>query len=100
MSLTTNVMKNSSTVFITFMADWCQPCKRMKPLVDELEQENPDIEFVRISIDTEEGSTLAQHFGVRSVPFFALTKDGSVLGVSPGSKPKENLAAFIEGHAK
>lgn len=100
MSLTTKVMKNPSTVFITFIADWCQPCKKMKPLVDELEQEHPDIEFVRVPIDTEEGSTLAQHFGVRSVPFFALTKNGNVLGVSPGSKPKENLKTFIEGHAK
>jgi thioredoxin 1 len=60
-----------------FHADWCGPCKKQDPIIDDLEEEHPDVEFERIDVD--ESPDVAQEYGVRSVPTIVVEKDGEVV---------------------
>ncbi|MFP4174472.1 MAG: thioredoxin family protein [Halobacteriales archaeon] len=60
-----------------FHADWCGPCKKQDPIIDDLEEEYPDIKFEKIDVD--ESPDVAQEYGVRSVPTIVVEKDGEVV---------------------
>jgi thioredoxin 1 len=57
-----------------FTAEWCNPCKKVRPIVDEINREHFDTKFIVIDSDTE--AELVDDFGIRSVQTFILIKDG------------------------
>ena len=64
------------TTLLHFTADWCQPCKKIKPLIDEVVSENPNIDYVRI--DIEEDFDTAKAHNVMSIPTLIVLKDDVV----------------------
>ena len=80
------------TVFY-FTADWCTPCKRVKPIVEELNREQADARFQIIDVDIE--MELAKKFEIRSVPTFILIKDGVEINRLTGAQTRESLIGFI-----
>lgn len=59
-----------------FTADWCGPCKKIKPIVEEFILENPDIEYVAIDVDVD--FQKAEEFHVLSIPTL-ISMDGSAM---------------------
>lgn len=53
-------------LILKFSATWCQPCKRMIPIMEELKQAKPDIKIEEIDID--EAPLLAQKYKVKVLP--------------------------------
>lgn len=51
---------------LKFYADWCGPCKILKPRIDALKLKHPDVEFIDVNI--EEQQALVNLYGVMSVP--------------------------------
>ena len=80
------------TVFY-FTADWCQPCKKVRPIVDELSRDLFPNTFQIINVDLE--MELCKKFEVTSVPTFILIEDGIKLNHITGSQTKEKLIEFI-----
>jgi thioredoxin 1 len=80
------------TVFY-FTADWCAPCKRVKPIVEELNREQTDASFQIIDVDME--MELAKKFEIRSVPTFILIKDGVEINRLTGAQTRDSLIGFI-----
>ena len=82
-------------IFIDFYADWCEPCKVLEQILEELMPEYKDrIIFYKVNI--EEESQLSEIFEVKHIPHFVtISKDG---GVSPGDGAlnKETLKYFLE----
>jgi thioredoxin 1 len=74
---------------IDFYADWCNPCKTMLPIFEELKTVFPDIEFAKINIDE---SDEAGKFGVTSIPTFILIRNNAEISRKNGVMTKE---AFI-----
>jgi len=60
-----------------FHADWCGPCKKQDPIIDDLEEEHPDVTFEKVDVD--ESPDVAQEYGVRSVPTIVVEKNGEVV---------------------
>lgn len=58
--------KGEKPAVIDFYADWCQPCKTIAPILDELDKEKENIDFYKVN--TEEQNELAAVFGIRSIP--------------------------------
>ena len=54
-----------------FTAEWCGPCKMMKPMIAKVVEEHPEIEYVQIDVD--ESPETARDYNVMSVPTFILT---------------------------
>jgi len=80
------------TVFY-FTADWCQPCKKVRPIVEELNRETVDVTFQIIDVDME--SDLVKTFEITSVPTFILFENEQQTNRITGAQTREKLNEFI-----
>lgn len=78
-----------------FTADWCSPCKRTRPIVEELSREQTVAMFQIIDVD--DNSTLANTFAIQSIPTFILFENGIEKNRIIGGQTKESLIGFIDG---
>ena len=76
-----------------FTADWCNPCKRTMPIVQELIKEDI-IKFIFIDVDHE--PKLVQKFAIKSVPTFILIENNVAIKQTNGAKTREDLLNFIK----
>jgi len=84
--------KNKVSVFY-FTADWCQPCKKVRPIVEELSKDMFPNTFQ--IIDAEIEMALSKKFEIKSVPTFILIKNGEEINRITGLQTKEKLIEFI-----
>lgn len=75
-----------------FTADWCNPCKRVRPIVEELNMDHHN-KFQIIDVDSE--IELAKKFEVRSIPTFILIDNGVEIKRSTGAQTREQLEELI-----
>lgn len=57
-----------------FTADWCMPCKRLKPIIEEFVDKNPEIKYTRVDVDKL--FDVANEYSVQSVPTIVVLTDG------------------------
>lgn len=75
-----------------FTADWCNPCKKVRPIVEEMNKDM--IDKIQI-IDSDSETDLVKHFEIRSIPTFILVEDGTEINRITGAQTRENLEKFI-----
>ena len=76
-----------------FTADWCNPCKQTRPIVEELHREQIMAKFFIIDVDAE--IEMAQDFEVRSIPTFVLIKDNVEIYRVTGAQTRQQLEELI-----
>lgn len=77
-----------------FTADWCNPCKKVRPIVEELNRELADTTF--LFIDADEERELVENFEVRSIPTFIKLEDGKEVSRITGAQTRADLEKFIK----
>ena len=82
-------------VLIDFYADWCGPCRRVSPIVDEIAEERTDIIVGKVNVDDE--PALAGLFGITSIPPLIVLKNGEVANQLTGAYPKARILEMLEG---
>ena len=82
------VVESNSLVLIDFWADWCGPCKRVSPILDEISEET-GLLIGKLNIDENPEKT--QEYSVHSIPTMVLFKDGNPVHTVLGAKPKHVL---------
>lgn len=80
---------------IDFYADWCGPCKRVAPILEELAAEYGDQIYI-YKIDTEKEQELAAAFGIRSIPSLLFVPMSGSPQMAQGALPKADLKEGIE----
>lgn len=75
-----------------FTAEWCGPCKKTKPIAEELDRDG-FATFKFIDVDSE--IELAQVFNVQSIPTFILMENGEPVKRIHGAQTKDQLLEFI-----
>ena len=73
---------------LDFMSTWCQPCRTMSPILDEVEQET-GVTIQKIDVDEDEEHVIA--YGIRNIPTLIFIKDGVVVDKISGTISKEAL---------
>ena len=76
-----------------FTADWCNPCKKTRPIVEELNREQILAKFFIIDVDVE--IEMAQDFEVKSIPTFVLIKDNTEIHRVTGAQTRQQLLDLI-----
>ena len=89
------VLNSKKTVLIDFYADWCPPCKKLSPIIEEVASENTDenLVFARINIDDEQN--LAAQYGIQPIPTSVLLKSGKEVDRRVGYMEKTDVKDFI-----
>jgi thioredoxin-like negative regulator of GroEL len=78
-----------------FTAEWCKPCEKVKPVVEQLNRDQITAKFFMIDADSE--LEMVEDFGVKSIPTFILIEDNKETNRINGAKTREELITFIEG---
>jgi thioredoxin 1 len=90
-----DVLQSDKPVLVDFWADWCQPCRKVAPLLEEIASEMGDkVSIVKLDIDANPATT--QAYQVMSVPTLTLFKDGEPVRSILGARPKSDLIRMIE----
>lgn len=88
------VLADGKPVLVDFFATWCGPCKMLAPVLEQLSEEFGNTAAI-CKIDVDQEMTLAQRYGVQSVPTLVLFKDGKEAARLVGYHSKNDLAAML-----
>ena len=80
-------------MILYFTADWCNPCKQTRPIVEELNREQIMAKFFIIDVDSE--IEMTQDFEVRSIPTFVVMKDNKEIHRVTGAQTRQQLEELI-----
>ena len=87
------VLNSDMVVLADFNAQWCGPCKMLKPIIDSIAEERKDVKVVSIDIDEED--ELAEKYEVFSIPCVVVFKNGEEVNRSVGFKQKQDILNLI-----
>ncbi len=87
------VIDSDEAVLVDFYADWCGPCKKLTPILDELAQETPGVRIVKVNIDHSPKS--ASSYRVKSIPTLILFREGKPVARRGGLIVKDSLKDLI-----
>lgn len=92
-----DLIQSQNPVLVDFFAEWCGPCKAMKPVLESLKQEMGEkARIVKIDVDTH--TELATQYRIQSVPTFILFKKGEAVWRHSGVIQGNELKRVIEQH--
>ncbi|MBN2730780.1 MAG: thioredoxin [Bacteroidales bacterium] len=80
---------------IDFYADWCQPCKMVAPVLEELQKEYEG-KINIYKVDTEKEQELAMAFGIQSIPSILFCPKEDKPQMAMGALPKQSFEQAIE----
>lgn len=82
-------------VVVDFYADWCQPCKMMAPMLDQLAADLQG-ELLVAKLDTDSNPAMAVQYGIRGIPTLIVFRDGREWKRHTGLIPPDRLAEMLE----
>jgi putative thioredoxin len=88
-------------VLLDIWAEWCGPCKQLGPVLEKLEAEYAGrFKLAKLDADAvpQISTQLSEMFGVRSIPFCVMFKDGQPVDGFVGALPAEKIREFLDKH--
>ena len=94
-----DVINSDQPVLVDFFATWCQPCKMMHPILEQVKEVLGDrVRIIKVDVD-KYGDTASQ-FRIQSVPTLMLFRQGEVLWRTSGVVQKADLLVTIDSFLK
>lgn len=91
------VLTENKVVLVDCSAEWCAPCRAMKPTLEKFSEDNKDIGVCLV--DIEESQEIAQKFKVSSIPCLLWFVDGKLVNKEVGLRKSQQLAESL-AHAR
>jgi thioredoxin 1 len=84
------MLETDKVVLVDFYAEWCGPCKKMKPSIEAIEKEMAaNVKVVRIDVD--KNTDLVKSFGILEIPIIRVYKQGKITWEQKGFVEKEDI---------
>ena len=81
-------------IIVDFWAEWCGPCKKIAPVLEEIAGEREDITIAKLNVD--DNPDIAMKFNVMSIPTMVVFNEGEVAGRVTGAKSKGAILQEID----
>lgn len=91
------IVSSKTPVLVDFSAEWCGPCKMMKPVLEQLKQKMSDRIRI-IKIDVDKNRELAIEYKIKSVPTLVLFQNGKILWSGVGVMTTNYLENVINNN--
>jgi thioredoxin 1 len=91
-----DMIQADTPVLIDFSAEWCGPCKTMKPILQEVKNKIGE-KITVYKIDIDKNPKIAQDYRIQSVPTLVLFKQGKEIWRSSGVMPAFQLISVLKG---
>lgn len=89
-----DVISADRLVLVDFFATWCQPCKMMHPILEQVKEALGDkVRVIKVDVD-KHGQTAAQ-YGIQGVPTLMLFRKGEILWRQSGLMARADLLAAV-----
>ncbi|MFN4245566.1 MAG: thioredoxin [Brevinematia bacterium] len=90
-------VKSSKVCLVDFWADWCVPCKRVAPILEELSKEyEGKVEFFKVNVD--ENPEIASKYRISSIPTMIIFKNGEPVDKITGALPKQTIKQTLDAN--
>lgn len=98
MSNFSELLKSEQPVLVDFSAEWCGPCKQLKPILEQVKAKIGDSTKI-IKVDVDKNRKTAEKFQIRSVPTMILFKNGKSVWRQSGVIPANTLVGIIQQYS-
>jgi thioredoxin 1 len=91
------VNQTAQPILVDFWAEWCGPCRRLAPTVDELANDyNGKVLVAKMNVD--ENPATPMRFSIRGIPTLLLFKGGQLVEQVVGLADKDSLKKLLDKH--
>lgn len=87
-------INSNDKLLVDFYADWCGPCKKMKPILQKIAREDPNVKLIQVDADKSED--IVNLFKVYEIPTLILFKNGRQNWRDSGIKTERELRSVIQ----
>ena len=85
------VLKAEGKILVDFNAEWCGPCRMLKPILDDLAK---DYKIYSVNVDKNRDLTFT--YDIMSIPCLLLFKDGKIVSRGSGMMAKDDIIKMME----
>lgn len=88
------VLDSKNLVIVDFWAQWCGPCRKLSPVLEQIQTEFDDVKIVKVNGD--DNLEIMQEYGVMGLPTLLFFKDSEVKEIMVGMVPKSSIISNIK----
>ena len=94
-----DLIKLPMPVLVDFFAEWCGPCKMMKPVLEELKKKMGN-KIIILKIDIDKNISLSSEYRIQSVPTLVLWKQGEIIWRQSGALSLNELEQILSSYIR
>ena len=89
-----DIIAGDTPVLVDFFAEWCGPCKMIKPVLEELKKKMGN-KIIILKIDIDKNISLSSEYRIQSVPTLVLWKQGEIIWRQSGALSLNELEQVL-----
>ena len=94
-----DIIAGDTPVLVDFFAEWCGPCKMMKPVLEELKKKMGN-KIIMLKIDIDKNISLSSEYRIQSVPTLVLWKQGEIIWRQSGALSLNELEQILSSYIR